>query len=82
MEARIQNGETVESCAESTSRLADYDGIIGFMYGCAVSTLSKVWKYGEELRKWHNLKTQVGTEGESANKSGGVLNPAILTITQ
>ena len=46
------------------------------MYGCAVSMLAYYWKYG----CWHNLKTQVGNEGGRANKSGGVLNPALLII--
>lgn len=47
-------------------------GITGFMYGCAVSALSKHWIYGEELRKWHNK--------EYNYEGNGVLNPAILTI--
>jgi len=34
-----------------------------------------------ELRQWHNLKTQIKDEGEKANASGGVLNPALLTIS-
>lgn len=50
------------------------------MYGCAVSILSQVWIHGEELRRWHNLDSQIGTEGEKANESGGVLNPAVLNI--
>ena len=51
------------------------------MYGCAVSMLAYYWKYGEQLRCWHNLKTQIENEGERANKSGGVLNPALYTVT-
>jgi hypothetical protein len=39
-----------------------------------------VWKHGEALRLWHNLKTQIRDEGEKANESGGVLNPACLSI--
>jgi hypothetical protein len=50
------------------------------MYGCAVQGLAYFWEHGEELRQWHNLDTQIKDEGEQANKSGGVLNPAILTI--
>ena len=50
------------------------------MYGAAVSTLVAVWEHGEALRRWHNLKTQIGNEGERANASGGVLNPALLTV--
>ena len=37
-------------------------------------------KYGDQLRRQHNLKTQLGNEGEKANESGGVLNPALLSI--
>ncbi len=80
MEGRIVNGDTVEACADETSSLADNEGITYFMYGCAVSILSQVWIHGDELRRWHNLKYQIGNEGEKANESGGVLNPALLSI--
>lgn len=80
MEARISNGESVAAVAKECSHLADADGITGFMYGCAVGILAQVWIHGEELRKWHNLDTQIGTEGEKANESGGILNPALLNI--
>lgn len=80
MEGRIANGDTVEGCAEEASHLADNEGITGFMYGAAVSILSQVWVHGEQLRRWHNLSTQIGTEGEKANERGGVLNPALLSI--
>ena len=80
MEARLVQGETVGQCAKDMSHLADDEGITGFMYGAAVRILAKCWKHGEELRRWHNLDTQIGTEGEKANKNGGCLNPALLTI--
>jgi hypothetical protein len=80
MEGRMAHGDTVEGCAEETSRVADVDGITAFMYGCAVGMLSKAWKRGEALRRWHNLKTQIKDEGEKANAEGGVLNPALLSI--
>lgn len=80
MEAQIAKGRTVEAVAKKTSHDADTDGITGFMYGTAVSILSQTWTHGEELRRWHNLDTQLGTEGEKANESGGVLNPALLNI--
>ena len=70
----------IKSCAERTSHEADTDGITGFMYGAAVSTLAAVWKHGEALRRWHNLDTQIGDEGERANESGGTLNPALLNV--
>ncbi|OQB44560.1 MAG: hypothetical protein BWY03_00083 [Parcubacteria group bacterium ADurb.Bin159] len=66
MEGRIANGDTVEGCAEEASQLADNEGITGFVYSCAVSILSQVWIHGEQLRRWHNLKTQIGNEGEEA----------------
>ena len=79
MEQRISNGERLENIAEQASHDAD-EGISGFMYAYAVQVLSVCWIHGEQLRIWHNLKTQVGTEGEKANESGGVLNPAVLNF--
>ena len=58
--------------ANRLSHEADVEGITGFMYGMAVSILSQCWKYGEELRKWHNK--EYNYEGD------GVVNPAVLTI--
>ena len=80
MQVEMAAGNALEDVADRTSHEADTDGITGFMYGCAVSTLAQTWKYGEQLRRWHNFKTQIGTEGEKANESGGVLNPAMLSI--
>ncbi len=80
MESRFANGETIAQCADKTSHEANTDGITGFMYGCAVTGLAHFWEYGEALRLWHNLKTQIGKEGEKANETGGVLNPALITI--
>lgn len=80
MEAEMAAGKTLEQMADTTSHQADTEGITGFMYGCAVGILAGVWIHGEQLRRWHNLDTQLGHEGERANESGGVLNPALLTI--
>jgi len=80
MEQRIDGGATLTDVAKQCSHDADTEGITGFMYGCAVSILSQTWVHGEELRRWHNLDTQIGTEGEAANASGGTLNPALLNI--
>jgi hypothetical protein len=38
------------------------------------------YELDEELRRWHNLRTQIGDEGEKANEDGGVLNPALLRV--
>jgi len=80
MEARMATGATLRDIADETSHEADVEGITGFMYGAAVSMLARAWEHGEELRRWHNLKTQIGNEGEKANESGGTLNPALLNI--
>lgn len=80
MEAMIAKGATVAGCAKEASHLADSEGITGFMYGCAVSTLAAVWIHGEDLRRWHNKDTQIGDEGDRANETGGVLNPALLSV--
>lgn len=80
MQKEMADGKKLEEVADATSSEADLEGITGFMYGCAVSALASGWKYGDQLRRWHNLKTQIGNEGEKANESGGTLNPALLCI--
>ena len=80
MERELANGKPLAEIAQATSHEADDEGITGYMYGVAVSLLAHCWKHGEELRRWHNLKTQIGNEGEQANASGGVLNPAIINL--
>lgn len=81
MEAELETaGVTVASCARQCAHDADNEGITGFMYGVAVKVLSDCWLHGEELRRWHNLDIQIADEGERANASGGVLNPALLTL--
>lgn len=81
MESELAKGKTLPDIARKCSSEADDECITGYMYGCAVEILAYAWKYGEELRKWHNLETQIGTEGEEANKKGTVLNPALLNIS-
>ena len=80
MESAIAEGKVIEDVAKQLSHDADTDGITGFMYGCAVEGLAHFWEHGEQLRRWHNLDTQIQHEGEKANESGGVLNPALLNI--
>lgn len=76
----MAEGSTLAAVAHDASVWADDEGITGFMYGCAVSILSQVWTHGDALRRWHNLNTQIGKEGERANETGGVLNPALLCL--
>ena len=73
MQKLMNEGNKLEDIAEKASHDSDIEGITGFMYGCAVNTLSRYWKYGEDLRKWHN--NQYGYNGN------GVVNPAILTVS-
>lgn len=80
MERDIAAGKALPDVARVTSSEADDEGITGFMYGAAVSVLSRVWERGDELRRWHNIDTQIGKEGERANEKGTVLNPALLSI--
>lgn len=75
MQLEILKGKTVSECAEEAQEGLGFFGITGFQYGCAVGVLSETWKYGEELRKWHNKQYGVSEEKE------GVVNPAVLTIT-
>lgn len=58
----------------------DSMGITGFMAGCMARWVSYFHPRGDEFRRWWNKDTQIGTEGDKANESGGVLNPAILNI--
>lgn len=58
--------------AKQLSYEADKGRITGFMYGAAVSILSKYWEYGECLRKWHNK--DYGYDGD------GIVNPAVITV--
>ena len=55
-------------------------GITGFMAGCVSSMVSACHLRGEEFRKKWNLDNQIQNEGEKANESGGVINPALLNI--
>lgn len=81
MELRLAKGENISDFAKETSHIANADDITSFMYGCTISALAKFWLHGEELRVWHNHKTQIGTEGDKANANGGTLNPALITIS-
>lgn len=80
METQMSEGAKLEDIAKDASHKADVEGITGYMYGAAVSVLASCWEHGEELRRWHNLDIQIGNEGEEANESGEVLNPAIFNI--
>jgi hypothetical protein len=74
MEQRIANGEKLADIASETSHAADTNGITGFMYGAAISTLVACkWIHAEDLRRWHNR--EYGVESDTS-----IVNPAILTF--
>ena len=54
MEAYMDNGFTLEECAQETYILADTESGSGAMVAYAVSAVSKVWVHGEQLLRWHN----------------------------
>ena len=72
MQTLIEDGSSLEEVAEQSSYDADLEGVTCFMYSQALSSLCKSWKYGEELRQWHNK--EYGYAGE------GIVNPAFMTI--
>jgi hypothetical protein len=78
MQQAMDKGAKLEDIAESTSSEAGVEGITGFMYGATVNALAHCWKYGDQLRRWHNSK--YGKQGEKANEAGGTINPAVLVI--
>lgn len=83
LEPRIEAGEKIGDIAKEVFTEVDRRegfGITGFMYGAMMAALSHFWIHGEELRKRHNIDTQIGDEGEKANETGGVLNPALLSL--
>lgn len=82
MQRAMREGKEMSEVAEEISRFVDYDGITGFMYGCAAKFIAFFWRHGKEFRKWFNLRNQIGDEGEKANKErNAILNPAILSVS-
>lgn len=55
-------------------------GITGFMAGCVAQIVSACHSRGEEFRRKWNIDNQISNEGEKANNSNGVLNPALLVV--
>ena len=81
MQRAMREGHALEDVAEELSYYVNYDGITGFQHGCAVGFLSRFWRHGQQLRKWHNLSHQIHDEGEAANrKRNAILNPAIIVV--
>ncbi len=83
MNTQLGNGnrkkfaEIAEESLQIAGNMSSYE-LSPFQYGCMVTLLHKYWKYGENLRKWHNLRVG-GEVGRRANTEGWVINPG-LTI--
>lgn len=74
MQSIMNNPEkSLELIAHESSYASNINGITVYMYGCAVAILAECWKYGEQLRKYHN--TQYGCPDAE-----GVINPAVICI--
>lgn len=54
MQMEINTGKKLEDIADTASDEADINGITGFMYSYAVRVLVTTWRYGDQLREWHN----------------------------
>ena len=51
-----KHSKAIYQIADNASHVTGVEGITRFMYECAVAVLSDCWKYGEQLRKWHDKK--------------------------
>lgn len=56
MQVRVEAGELLEDIADETSHEADLGDITGSMYNHALRLLTGSWKYGSDLRRWHDTK--------------------------
>lgn len=57
------------------------EGITGFMAGCVAQMVSNCHTRGSEFRRAWNLSYQIHVEGKKANRSGAILNPALITFS-
>jgi len=69
-----KKGRTLGQVAEKTYLLANDQELTGYMYGDVIFILCTTWKYGEQLRKWHNPQFDLTGEADR----GGVKNPSSL----
>lgn len=80
----LDNGEPFDCDAiiSQADKESGAGGITGFMAGAVASIVSNVHVRGDDFRRQWNLAIQINDEGEKANKSGGILNPALLNIRE
>jgi len=81
MNAQLGNGnkkfaEIAEESLQIARKKISYE-LSPFQYGCMVTLLHQYWKYGENLRRWHNLRVGGEEIGKKANIEGWVINPGL-----
>lgn len=74
--ARLDAGDAPEVAEKACHGF----GITGFMAGCMAQAVARFHPRGDEFRRWWNKDNQIKDEGDRANESGGVLNPALLSV--
>ena len=72
--------DTHELICRADNESAGDGGITGFMAGAVASMISACHSRGDEFRRKWNGDNQIADEGDKANESGGVLNPALLSV--
>lgn len=76
MEKQIEKGAKLSDIAEKTEKDVIKPGFMNSLRrGFIVNVLVPVWKHGEELRQWHNLRFYPEQAAE-ANKTGAILSDA------
>jgi len=80
--AILDDGEPFDTdeLISRANKESDAGGVTGFMAGCVAQMISVCHSRGEEFRQAWNVANQIHSEGNKANESGGVLNPALLNI--
>ncbi|MDD4062733.1 MAG: hypothetical protein PHV25_03145 [Candidatus Pacebacteria bacterium] len=81
MSAQLGNGNKKKfaEIAEESLRVTTEISldITPFQYGCVITLLHKNWQYGEQLRRWHNIRVGGADVGQKANAEGWIINPGL-----
>jgi len=77
MEGRIDAGIKLEDCAYETSRMADVEGVSGWMHETAIELLTEAWIHGEALLLWHNLRADP-EHGAEATAAGRLISNTMI----
>ena len=75
MQLELAKGKKLKDIAEDTAKEADCNGISGEAHWLATTVLAENWKYGQQLRMWHNKNY-----GGKKRRFRGIINPAIVVF--